>query len=113
MNNWKAFFKADEMHKKEVVENDVVRHIYTGEHIQIVEYHFPPHKTFPLHSHDKEEQKGFLVKGKMGFNVNGTKKDLHPGDWYHAAIGVEHNAWTYDEPSVLVDIFSPPREDLR
>jgi len=54
-----------------------------------------------------------VVKGKMVLNVNGTKRNLHPGDWYHAAIGVEHNAWTYDEPSVLVDIFSPPREDLR
>jgi quercetin dioxygenase-like cupin family protein len=112
VNNWKEFFKADKMHKKEVVEGDVTRHVYTGEHIQVVEYYFPPNKTFPVHKHEKVEQMGFLVKGRMGFRVDGKEKDLNPGDWYHAAIGVDHNAWTYEEASILVDIFSPPREDL-
>ena len=37
---------------------------------------------------------------------------LHPGDFYRAPIGVEHNAWTLEEPSVLLDLFAPPREDL-
>ncbi len=108
----KNFFKAGMMHKKETVEGDVVRHIYTGKNIQIVEYHFPPNKSFPAHSHEKEEQMGYLVSGKMGFEVDGICKDLLPGDWYHAAIGKEHRAWTYGESSVLLDIFSPPRKDL-
>ena len=55
---------------------------------------------------------GYLVKGKMGFNVGGEEKILLPGDFYHASIGVEHNAWTFEEPSILIDIFSPIREDL-
>ena len=75
-------------------------------------YNNPLVKIQPFVVSIEEEQMGFLVRGKMGFNVNGLEKDLNPGDWYHAAIGAEHNAWTYDEPSVLVDIFSPPREDL-
>jgi quercetin dioxygenase-like cupin family protein len=110
--DWKLFFNAESM-KREVVEGDVTRYIYTGENIQVVEYHFPPDKTFPPHSHDIHEQMGYLVKGKMGFKVGDVTKDLLPGDWYHAPIGVVHNAWTYDEPSVLIDIFSPYREDLK
>lgn len=109
--NFLDFFNRDDM-KKEIVEGDVTRFIYTGANIQIVEYHFPPNKTFPPHVHDSHEQMGYLVKGKMGFKVDGVESILLPGDYYHAGIGVEHNAWTFEEPSVLIDIFSPPREDL-
>ena len=107
----KNFFNKETMHK-EVVEGDVTRYIYTGEHIQVVEYHFPVNKTFPAHSHETEEQMGYLVSGKMGFLVDGKESILNPGDWYHAPVGVVHNAWAFDEESVLLDIFSPPREDL-
>ncbi|MDC7125721.1 MAG: cupin domain-containing protein [Spirochaetales bacterium] len=106
------FITAKEM-KEEIVENDVVRRIYTGENIQVVEYRFPANKTFPPHSHSIHEQMGYLVSGKMGFKIGDKTHDLLPGQWYHAPIGVEHNAWTYDEPSVLLDIFSPPRDDLK
>ena len=106
------FFDKSGM-KKETVEGDVVRYTHTGKAIQVVEYRFPPNRTFPPHSHDAHEQMGYLVSGRMGFRVGGKEKILRPGDWYHAPVGVEHNAWTFDEPSVLLDIFSPPRDDLR
>ena len=108
---FKKFITHAEM-KEEIIEGNVVRRIYTGQNMQVVEYRFPANKVFPPHSHDKQEQMGYLVEGKMGFSIGGEKKDLLPGQWYHAPVGVEHNAWTYDEPSILLDIFSPPREDL-
>jgi len=111
--NDKEFYIGLDLMKVETLEGNVERRIYTGEHVQVVEYRFPANKTFPPHHHDEHEQMGYLVSGKMGFCIGGVEKDLVPGDWYHAPIGVEHNAWTYDEPSVLLDIFSPPREDLR
>jgi len=107
----KYFFNASDL-DPETVEGNVERFIYTGQNLQIVEYHFPPHKTFPSHKHDAHEQMGYLVSGKMGFKVGGKEQILLPGDFYHAPIGVEHNAWTFEEPSVLLDVFSPPREDL-
>lgn len=107
------FFIGQTRMKTEVVEGDIVRRIYTGTHMQVVEYNFPAGKTFPPHRHDNEEQMGYLVSGRMGFRIGGVERDLLPGEWYHAPIGVEHNAWTYDEPSVLLDLFSPPRDDLR
>ena len=109
--NIKYFFKDIDL-VSEIVEEDVKRYIYTGKNIQIIVYYFPPNKTFPVHSHKNEEQMGYLVNGKMGFNVGGEERTLLPGDFYHAPIGVEHNAWTLEEPSVLIDIFSPVREDL-
>ncbi|MBN1647340.1 MAG: cupin domain-containing protein [Spirochaetales bacterium] len=107
-----VFFIRPENMKEETVEGNVVRRIYTGVNLQVVEYTFPPDKAFPVHSHEAHEQMGYLVSGKMGFCIGGVRKDLRPGDWYHAPAGVEHNSWTYDGPAVLLDIFSPPRDDL-
>ncbi len=107
----KIFFNREAL-KPQIVEGNVKRYIYTGKNIQTVEYHFPPNKTFPSHKHDKHEQIGYLVKGKMGFKIGNKEKILLPGDYYHVPIGVFHNAWTLEESSVLLDIFSPPREDL-
>ncbi len=105
------FFNESDL-KKEIVEGNVERYIFTANNIQVVIYHFPPNKVFPLHTHDKHEQMGYLVSGKMGFNAGGDVRTLLPGDFYYAPIGMEHNAWTMDEPSVLLDFFSPIREDL-
>jgi len=107
----KHFFNENDL-ETEIVEGDIERVVYTGENIQTILYHFPPHKVFPVHSHDEHEQLGYLVSGKMGFMVGGEERMLMPGDFYRAPIGVEHNAWTLDEPSVLLDFFAPPRDDL-
>lgn len=108
----KSYFKFTSI-KHEVVDGNIDRYIYTGTNIQIVEYHFPPNKKFPEHKHDDIEQIGYLVSGKMGFRIGGEEKVIVPGEYYHAPIGVLHSAWTMDESSVLIDIFSPPREDLK
>ena len=110
--DFRKFFNAADM-KAETVEGDVKRYIYTGANIQVVEYHFPANKIFPPHKHDIHEQMGYLVSGKMEFNIGDEKRLLNPGDYYHAPVGVVHNTRTLDEPAVLMDIFSPPRDDLR
>ncbi|HUT64073.1 MAG TPA: cupin domain-containing protein [Anaerolineae bacterium] len=107
----KFFFHASDL-ESEIIEGNVERVIYSGEHLQAIEYHFPPNKHFPAHKHEKNEQMGYLISGKMGFIVGGEKKIINPGDYYHAPMGVEHSAWTLDEPAVLLDFFAPPREDL-
>ncbi len=107
----KHFFNKNDL-KPETLEGGIERVIYTAENIQVIIYNFPPGVTFPVHAHDKHEQMGYLASGKMGFMVGGEVRTLLPGDFYRAPIGVEHNAWTMDEPSVLLDFFSPVREDL-
>ena len=107
----KNFFNETDL-ETEIVEGDIRRVIYTADNIQVILYHFPPNKAFPVHAHDKQEQLGYLVSGKMGFMVGGKKRTLLPGDFYYAPVGVEHNAWTMEEPSVLLDFFAPPRQDL-
>lgn len=110
--DYRKFFNASDM-KREIVEGDVERYIYTGSNIQLVEYRFPANKTFPAHKHDIHEQMGYLVSGKMEFTIGGETRILNPGDYYHAPIGIVHSTRTFAEPAVLIDIFSPPRDDLR
>ena len=105
------FFRMTDL-SRDTVEGAVERYIYTGSQLQAIEYHFPAHKVFPVHKHEHHEQMGYLVSGKMGFMVGGVERILSPGDFYHAPIGVDHNAWTLDEPAVLLDFFAPPRLDL-
>lgn len=105
------YFNKDNMTRQEL-DDGIVRYIYTGVNIQIVEYHFPANREFPMHSHQVEEQMGMVVSGTMGFEVNGEIRNLGPGEYYHAPVNTEHRAWTGEMPVVLVDIFSPPRRDL-
>ena len=107
----RSFFRFEDL-KTEVVEGNVERIVYTGTSVQVIEYHFPPNKTFTAHKHDDNEQMGYVVSGRMGFLVGEEERVLGPGDFYHALIGVMHNAWTFDEPAVLVDMFAPPRRDI-
>lgn len=111
MKDFTPFFTAADM-VKQTVEGNVERYIRTGEHLQVVEYHFPPNKSFPAHKHDTHEQMGYVVSGRICLEIGGEERELGPGDWYHAPIGVEHRAWTLDGPATMLDIFSPPREDL-
>lgn len=109
--HFRPFFNFDDL-KTEIVEGDVQRIVYTGRNLQVVEYRFPANKRFTAHKHDEHEQMGYLVRGKMGFIVGDAERILVPGDMYHAQIGQMHNAWTFDEPSVLLDFFAPVRDDI-
>ncbi len=43
-------------------------------------------------------------------HLNGQSFELGPGDSYHDPSDMEHSAIT-PEPSVIVEAFSPPRDD--
>jgi quercetin dioxygenase-like cupin family protein len=94
------------------LDEGITRYIYSGDSLQLVRYHFPANTSFPIHSHDSNEQMGMVISGRMGFEVGGETRILNEGEYYHAPVNTPHRAWTLDEPVVLLDIFSPPRSDL-
>jgi unsaturated pyranuronate lyase len=63
----------------------------------------PPHK----HPH---EQTGYLVSGHMDFLVDGEHHLAKPGDSWNIAGDLKHGATALEE-SVVVEVFSPVRED--
>lgn len=53
-----------------------------------------------------------MVSGKIGIVIDGESFDLGPGDSYCALSNVAHSALTL-EPTIVIDVFSPPRENYR
>lgn len=83
----------------------------TGERLMLSHVTIAPHGEAALHTHD-EEQIGLILSGQCEFELDGVTRTLAPGDIYHAPPGVPHGARTGDEPCVILDLFSPPRQAL-
>ncbi len=66
--------------------------------------------SLPSHSHP-HEQIGFVISGRPRFNVAGETMLLNGGDGYSIPGGVLHSVDMVAEDSVVVDIFSPLREE--
>ena len=61
------------------------------------------------HSHP-HDQMAFVVQGRLKVTAGGKTLEVHAGDSFVVRGGVEHQA-TALEPSVVIDVFTPARED--
>jgi quercetin dioxygenase-like cupin family protein len=64
----------------------------------------------PLHSHP-HEQGGILLKGKMELTIGEEVRVVDPGAMYLIPPHVSHKAVALEGPLVVLDVFSPIRED--
>jgi quercetin dioxygenase-like cupin family protein len=64
----------------------------------------------PAHQHI-HEQVTMLTSGAMRFDLAGVPVLLNPGDLLPIPSNVPHGAEALED-SVLIDVFTPPREDL-
>lgn len=67
--------------------------------------------TIPRHAHP-HEQTGYLVKGSLRFSIGTEGWDAEAGDAWCIPGGVEHGVDIMEE-SIVVEVFSPVREDYR
>lgn len=87
------------------------RTLLTGASIMLCEFRLEASARIPMHSHP-HEQMGYVVSGRLRITVEHTTLELGPGDTYCAPANVPHGAEVL-EAAVVVDSFSPPREDYR
>jgi len=87
------------------------RTLTAGDKMMLIEVRLEPGAVVPMHTHP-HEQTGYVVSGHMRLQIAGDTLDLDPGDAYLIPGGVEHEATALD-PLVIVDVFSPPREEYR
>ena len=70
-----------------------------------------PNIPTPLHSH-YHEQLGFLLEGEGDLFIGTEKKHIKAQISFVAPPNVPHNFdATGDKPAILIECFSPPRED--
>ena len=89
----------------------VVRKIlaYTDE-LMIVENRFGKDAVGAMHHHP-HTQITYVVSGQFEFTIGGEKRIVNPGDSMLKKDGVEHGCVCLKE-GILLDIFSPMREDF-
>jgi quercetin dioxygenase-like cupin family protein len=95
----------------EMLPGLIRRTLADGESLMICEFTFDADVEVPNHTHP-HEQVGYVVSGRIRLTIDGESSELGPGDSYHIPSNVPHGAITL-EPAVVVDAFSPPREDYR
>jgi quercetin dioxygenase-like cupin family protein len=95
----------------ERIGDGIDRQMIWGERLMVCRLSLAPHIVTPVHSHH-HEQITIVERGRVRFTVAGAERIASAGDVLFFPAGIEHGATMLDEPVVLVDIFSPPREDF-
>jgi len=89
----------------------IERQMVVGERIMIVRFRFKPFLVTPEHTHP-HEQMSLIVSGRVRFFIEGKERIVSAGDVLHFPSNCLHGATMMDEEVVLIDIFSPIREDF-
>jgi quercetin dioxygenase-like cupin family protein len=95
----------------ETVGEGIRRQIVTGERLMMCRLQMAPHTVTPVHAHP-HEQMTVIEQGRVRFHVDGTERIVSAGDILHFPSNMRHGATMLDEPVVLIDIFTPIREDF-
>ncbi len=86
--------------------------IFVGENVMLSVVHIEPNSAGKIHSH-MEEQWGFLIEGEC-IRIQGDEEFLaKAGDFWHTPSNVLHGIRTGVVGAVVLDIFSPPRQEYR
>jgi quercetin dioxygenase-like cupin family protein len=95
----------------EQIAEGIDRQMIVGQNMMICRLRFDPMVVTPEHTHP-HEQMTFVVKGRVKFTIDGSAVIAQPGAVLHFPPDNRHGATMLDEEVVLLDIFSPIREDF-
>lgn len=95
----------------ESIAEGITRQMMWGDRVMICRLTFAPGVVTAVHSHP-HEQIVLVERGRVRFTVEGRDYIASPGDIIHFRSGCEHGAAILDEGAVLIDIFSPVRDDF-
>ncbi len=95
----------------ERVADGIQRQMIVGEKLMICRLTIQPGVVTPVHSH-VHEQVTIVERGRVRYIVNGVERVVSPGDVLHFPPHVPHGATMLEEEVVLVDVFTPLREDF-
>lgn len=104
------FIDIDTIEPKELAEGVKIR-VIPGERMTMVEFSLKDGAPIPEHSHP-HEQMGVVVEGKMKLIIDGKVKIVQPGSAWHIPSEVVHSGECLEDNTVVLECFSPPRDDL-
>jgi quercetin dioxygenase-like cupin family protein len=105
------FYQYKDANPVEMLPGLTRRVLASSDKMMLVEFTFEQGVEVPQHTHP-HDQVGYVVSGRMRMIIGDQACECGPGDSYHAPPDVPH-AGVALAPSIVVDVFSPPREDYR
>ena len=81
-----------------------------GKNLMLSYLEMDPGAEVPLHSHP-HEQGGILIQGTLELTIGGETRRVEPGAMFLIPPNVPHRAVAVAGPVVVLDVFSPVRED--
>lgn len=110
MTNTTAFFENDKM-EWEVVDDKIQRQVVGyDDKIMMVNVHFDKGGVGVMHNHP-HTQVTFIAEGKFEVTIGDETKIIKKGDSFFVPSNVMHGVVCVEE-GMLVDVFSPMREDF-
>jgi quercetin dioxygenase-like cupin family protein len=103
------FIRIDDYDPIELTPGARARTPY-GEQIMLSYLELDEGCVVPRHSHP-HEQAGMLLKGRMELTIGDESRLCEVGDLFIIPGDTPHAARPVDGPAVVLDIFSPVRED--
>src|SRR6185312_717338 len=95
----------------EQMAEGIERQMFVGNRMMICRFRFKPFLVTPEHDHP-HEQMTIVERGRVRFFIEGKEQIASAGDVLHFPSHCWHGATMMDEEVVLIDIFSPLREDF-
>jgi quercetin dioxygenase-like cupin family protein len=80
------------------------------EHLMLSYLEMDEGTVVPLHNHP-HEQGGILLKGRLELTIGDEVRVVEPGSLFLIPANVPHKAVAVGGPVVVLDVFSPIRED--
>ena len=97
--------------KPEKIAEGIERQMIHGDRLMVCRLRFAPGVVTPAHEHP-HEQITIVEKGRARFVVGDEERVVTAGEVLLFPGGFWHGATILDEETVLLDIFSPVREDF-
>ena len=105
------YFVVKDLEPKKLVEGIEIR-VIPGEKMTMVFFDLAPGVEVPEHSHP-HEQMGTVLKGSIELVIGEEKRVVKQGCAYRVPPNVLHSGGCGESPSEVLEVFSPPREDLQ
>lgn len=104
------FIETNNVNWQEVVPGLKRKLMGYNNYVMMVQIHFLKGAVGAPHSHP-HSQSTFIANGKFEVNIGNEKKILQTNDGFFVPPDIEHSVLCLEE-GILVDTFSPIREDF-
>ena len=103
------FYKKNNNNYKKAFDGVTYKTLAYGDKTSLGEFRLEKGSIVPTHNHP-HEQTGYMISGRMTFTIDGEDHNAKAGDSWSIPSNVEHSVMVHED-AVVIEVFSPVRED--